>query len=73
MASSLLISQTVKYNQNQGNILTNGGGKQCLKLHKYTLKLYKYAALDNCFSMWGGVLRGGRFAKLKPKIFGIAF
>ena len=45
MASSLLIFQTVKYNQNQGNILTNGGGKKCLKLHKYTLKLYKYAVL----------------------------
>ena len=24
-------------------ILTNGGGKKCLKLHKYTLKLYIYA------------------------------
>ena len=35
--------------------------------------MYIYAVLKGYFPMWGGVLWVGRYAKLKPKIFGITF
>ena len=42
-------------------------------MNKYTLKLYKYAVLEDCLSVESEELMMRRYIKLKPKKIGIAF